>query len=259
MKCVVGIQRFFLFHFRRDIITNVSQRLGFRRGDVVQTRDQETNGRLNDTRKLAFLFQTRIFQFVRRGCVFQPAHITAIFGRDNIGGFCFREGGEISPFIQLIQYRFGVSLSFSLNHAVAVTLRLSELILMLIVVRLNFCIRRRFLQPGSIQLDVAHAELLWRNEGIFVLLVPGVQFRVADLLFGRQGVNINGRFTDNALLRHQRGQLFRLTFEHEIGAHNGIDKLLSCQLVTQRLSVLVSRHTHLVDDAIVTCVVEFTV
>jgi ApbE superfamily uncharacterized protein (UPF0280 family) len=31
LQRIVGIQRFFLLHFRRDIVTNVSQRLGFRR------------------------------------------------------------------------------------------------------------------------------------------------------------------------------------------------------------------------------------
>jgi hypothetical protein len=61
--------------------------------------------------------------------------------RDNVGGFFFRHGREISAFVQLIQHRFGISFGFGLNHAVAVTLRLSELILMLVVVRLNFRVR----------------------------------------------------------------------------------------------------------------------
>ena len=208
---------------------------------------------------MAFLFQTRIFQLVRRGRVFQPAHIAAVFRRDNVGGFRFRDGRKISAFVQLIQYRFGIRLGFGLNHAVAVTLRLCELILMLVVVRLDFRVRRAFLQRSRIQLDVAHAELFRRNKGILVLLVPGVNVSVAHLLFRRQGVNINGRFTYNALLRHQRSQFIRFAFEHEIGANNGIDELLGGQLVTQRLRVLIGRHPHLVDDAVVTRVVEFTV
>ena len=130
---------------------------------------------------------------------------------------------------------------------------------MLIVVRLDFSIRRGFLQRGRIQLDVAHAELLWRNKGILVLLVVSVNVSITNLLFRRQGVHINGRFAYNTLLRHQRGQFVRFTFEHEIGAHNGIDELLGGQLVTQCLSVLIGRHPHLIDDAVVTRVVEFTV
>jgi hypothetical protein len=51
--------------------------------------------------------------------------------------------------------------------------------------------------------------------------------------------HIDGRFTHNALLRHQRSQLVGFAFEHKIGTRNGIDQLLSGQLVTQRLRVLI--------------------
>ena len=130
---------------------------------------------------------------------------------------------------------------------------------MLIVVRLDLRVRRAFLQCSRIQLDVAHAELLRRNKGILVLLVPGVNVSVAYLLFRRQGIYVNGRFTHNALLRNQRGQFVRFTFEHEISTHNSIDELLGSQLVTQRLRVLIGGHAHLVDDAVVTRVIKFAV
>ena len=48
-------------------------------------------------------------------------------------GNLFRQRGEVRSFLQLGQYRFRIGFSFGLNHAVAVALRLSELILMLVV------------------------------------------------------------------------------------------------------------------------------
>ena len=130
---------------------------------------------------------------------------------------------------------------------------------MLIVIRLNFRVRGCFLQRGSIQLDVAHTELFWSNEVILVLLVIGVNVRVANLLLRRQSIHIDGRFTYHALLCNQGCQLFRLTFEHEISANDGIDELLGCQLITQSLSVLIGSHAHLINDAVVTRIVEFAV
>ncbi|MNV74874.1 hypothetical protein D3C71_1681260 [compost metagenome] len=98
LQGVVSIQRFFLLHFRRDVIANVSQRLGFGRLDIIQTRHQEANGRFDHTRELTFLFQACVFQLIRGGGIFQPAHITAVFRRDDIGGFFFRQCGKISAF-----------------------------------------------------------------------------------------------------------------------------------------------------------------
>ena len=47
LQRVVRIQRFFLLHFRRDIIANLSQRFNLSGLNVIQTRHQETDGRFN--------------------------------------------------------------------------------------------------------------------------------------------------------------------------------------------------------------------
>ena len=133
LQRVVSIQRFFLLHFRRNVITHVSQRLHLRRLDVVQTSHQEANRGFDHARQLAFLFQPGIFQLRHRRGLFHPPHIAAVAGRDNIGRFFFRQRGEVRSFLQLGQYRFRIGFSFGLNHAVAVALRLSELILVLVV------------------------------------------------------------------------------------------------------------------------------
>ncbi|ETJ38370.1 hypothetical protein Q604_UNBC07508G0001, partial [human gut metagenome] len=63
---------------------------------------------------------------------------------------------KITAFIQLIKYRFRFIFSFGLDDAVAGTLRLGELILMLIVVALDIRIANRLLHRCGIQLDVTH-------------------------------------------------------------------------------------------------------
>ena len=130
---------------------------------------------------------------------------------------------------------------------------------MLVVIRLDLGVSRIFLHRRCIQLDIAYAELFRRDEVVLVLLVVSINFSVANLLFRCQCVDINRRFTHHALLRHQCRQLFSFTFQHEIGAHHRVDQLLRGQLVTQCLSVLVSRHTHLVNNAVVTRVVELPI
>ncbi|MNS91719.1 hypothetical protein D3C72_1258250 [compost metagenome] len=180
LQRVVRIQRFLLLHFRGDIIANVSQRFSFSRLDIIQTRHQETDRGFDHTGQLAFLFQARVFQLVWCGSVFQPAHITAVFRRDDVGGFRFGQCRKVGAFSQLVDNRLSIGFSFGLNDAVTVTLRLSELILVLVVVRLYFAVRRCFRHRCGIQLDVAHTELLRCGEVVFVLLVVGFDLVVAD-------------------------------------------------------------------------------
>ena len=85
LQGIVRIQGFFLLHFRRNIVANLSQRFNLCCLNIVQTGNQEPNGGFNYARKLAFFFQTGLFQLWHGRRIFQPPHITAAAGRDNIG------------------------------------------------------------------------------------------------------------------------------------------------------------------------------
>ena len=232
LQRIVGIQRFFLLHFCRNVVTGFAQRFNLCRLYVVKTRNEETNGRLNYARQLAFFFQTGIFQLIRGGGIFQPSHIAAFTGRDDIGRFFFRQRSKVTAFIQLVQYRFGFIFSFGLNDAIAVTLRLSELILMLVIVRLNISIAGRLLHSSSIQLDVAHAELFRRHKVVFILLVVAGNFLLGNRLLRGQCVNVNRRLAHDPLLCDQRRQFVRFAFQHKVRTGNAVNQLLGSKLIT---------------------------
>ncbi|MNN43189.1 hypothetical protein D3C81_1574130 [compost metagenome] len=208
---------------------------------------------------MAFFFQTRILQLFWRGGFFQPSHITAVTGRDNVGGLFLRQGGKITTFVQRIQYRFGFIFRFGLDDAVAITLRLSELILMLVIIRLNIRIAGCFLHSCSIQLDVAHTELLRHHKVVFILLVVAGNFLLGNRLFRCKCVDVNSRFTHDTLLCNQRRQFVRFTLQHELCPGYAVDQLLGGELVTQRLSILVCGHPHLIYNCVIAVVIKFTV
>ena len=227
LQRIERVERFFLLHFVGNVVTHVSQRFHYRRLNVIQTHDQEAHGGFDHARQLAFLFQASIFQFVHSGGLFHPAEVAAVTGRDDIRRLLFRQRGEISAFVQFVQNCFGIRFGLALNHAVAVTLRLGELILMLVIVRLDIVVRDVLAHCCCIQLDVADAELFRRHELPFVLLVVAGNFLIAHLLFCRQGVDVDSRFTDQALLGYQCRQLVGFARQHEVGTGYGVNQLLS--------------------------------
>ncbi|CCJ78365.1 conserved hypothetical protein [Cronobacter muytjensii 530] len=254
-----GIQRFLLLHFSADVVMHFRKRLHFGRLNVIKTHDKEADRRFDNARKLAFLFQTGVFKLFRRGARLQPAHITAVTGRDDIDRFLFGQRGEIRALLELREYRVRVSFSFGLDQAVAVALRLTKLILMFVVVSLNLFFTGVFGKRSGIKLDIADAELFRRHEVVGVLLVVIVDFLPGNLLLLCQRINRDGRGANLTLLREQRRELIVFARQNEVAAHNGVNQLVSGQLTTQRLRVLIGAHTHAGDNRVVARVIEFTV
>lgn len=114
----------FLLHFRRNVVTGFAQRFNLCRLYVVKTRNEETNGRLNHALTAGLFFQTSTFSAHPSDGIFQPSHVAAFTGRDDVSRFFFCQRSEITAFVQLVQHRFGFIFRFGLNDAVAVTPRL---------------------------------------------------------------------------------------------------------------------------------------
>ncbi|CCJ97132.1 hypothetical protein BN130_3688 [Cronobacter malonaticus 507] len=196
--------------------------------DVVKTHNQEAHGGFDNVRKLAFLFQTGVFELIRRGARLQPAHVAAVAGSDDINRFLFSKRCEIRALFELRENGFGFIFSFGLDQAVAVALRLAEFILVFVVVRLNFLFAGVLSEGCGVKLDVAYAELLRRQEVIGVLLVVVFDFLFGNLLLLGQRIDRDGRGANLALLGKKRSELIAFTRQNEVAADHGYRRSCPC-------------------------------
>ena len=60
-------------------------------------------------------------------------------------------------------------------------------------------------------------------------------------------------------MRNQRRQLVGFARQHKVGTGYGVDQLLSRQLITKRLRVLIRRHPHLINDTAEALVIKFAI
>ena len=60
-------------------------------------------------------------------------------------------------------------------------------------------------------------------------------------------------------MRNQRRQLVGFARQHKVGTGYGVDQLLSRQLITKRLRVLIRRHPHLINNTAEALVIKFAI
>ncbi len=130
---------------------------------------------------------------------------------------------------------------------------------MLIVPALDIRFADRLLHTGCIQFDIADAELLRRHKLIFMLLVVVANLFRRHALLRRQGVDVDRHFTHQTLLSDQRCQRVRFVTQHKIRTGNGLDQLLSGQLLTQRFRILIGGEAQVADRAKVFRIIKLTV